>query len=138
MKIVFDSSIWVSAIKYGGVPLSSLLHAVDLNSIVTCDELEAEVVRIVSEKFTIDPLDIRQRLAHMLNRAIRVTITGYITGICRDPNDDFILECAVTANADLIVTGDKDLLSLESFRGIQILTPRQYLDRIDAALNPKI
>jgi len=53
-------------------------------------------------------------------------MAGY--GICRDPKDDFILECAQTGNADLIVTGDKDLLSLKSFGSIQIVTPRQYLD----------
>jgi len=75
---------------------------------------------------------VRAQLKMMLEDAIRVTITGSITGICRDPNDDFILECAVTGNADLIVTGDKDLLSLKSFRGIHLVTPRQYLDRIDA------
>ena len=71
----------------------------------------------------------RAQLKMMLEDAIRVTITGSITGICRDPNDDFILECAVTGNADLIVTGDKDLLALGSFEGVAILTPREYLDR---------
>jgi predicted nucleic acid-binding protein len=54
---------------------------------------------------------------------------GTLSGICRDPKDDFILECAQTGNADLIVTGDKDLLSLERFGATEILTPRQYLDR---------
>lgn len=58
-----------------------------------------------------------------------MTITGSVSGVCRDPKDDFILECAAKANADLIVTGDKDLLSLNSFGTIKIVTPRQYMDR---------
>jgi putative PIN family toxin of toxin-antitoxin system len=133
VKTVFDSSIWVSAIKFGGVPLAALLHAIDHDSLVTCDELEVEVLRILNEKFTIDPLDIQEKLVPLLTKADRVSITGSLTGICRDPNDDFILECALTGNADLIVTGDKDLLSLVSFRGIRILTPRDYLATVDHA-----
>jgi len=132
MIIVFDSSIWVSAIKYGGTPLKAILHALDRESIVTCNELEDEVVRIVSEKFDIPSKDVREQLANLLIKAGRVTITGSISGVCRDPNDDFILECALTANADLIVTGDKDLLSLNTYETIEIITPRQYLDRFEA------
>jgi len=46
---------------------------------------------------------------------------------CRDPKDNFILDCAVAGKANFIVTGDKDLLSLKSFRKIRIITPKQFL-----------
>lgn len=46
---------------------------------------------------------------------------------CRDPKDNMILELAVNGKADVIVTGDQDLLTLGSFRGIPIWTPAQYL-----------
>ncbi len=55
-------------------------------------------------------------------------VTGALTGICRDPNDDFILECALIGDADLIVTGDKDLLSIGVYKAIRIVTPGEYLD----------
>jgi predicted nucleic acid-binding protein len=55
-------------------------------------------------------------------------VPGILSGVCRDPKDDFILECAVLGNADVIVTGDKDLLALGEYEGIRIVTPRQYLD----------
>ena len=48
---------------------------------------------------------------------------------CRDPRDDKFLEVAVHGRADLIVTGDEDLLALNPFRGIAILTPSDYLGR---------
>ena len=48
---------------------------------------------------------------------------------CRDPRDDKFLEVAVHGRADLIVTGDADLLALHPFRGITILTPAKYLER---------
>ncbi|MFQ5771845.1 MAG: putative toxin-antitoxin system toxin component, PIN family [bacterium] len=50
--------------------------------------------------------------------------------ICRDPKDDKYLELAVSGGAKFIVSGDKDLLALNSFREISILTPEQFL-RLD-------
>jgi putative PIN family toxin of toxin-antitoxin system len=47
---------------------------------------------------------------------------------CRDPDDNRVLECAVAGGADLILTGDKDLLVMNPFRNISILTVRQFLD----------
>jgi hypothetical protein len=58
-------------------------------------------------------------------------LTNHLAGICRDPKDDFILECAEIGRADLIVTGDKDLLSLANYGRTEIVTPRQYLDRVE-------
>jgi predicted nucleic acid-binding protein len=48
---------------------------------------------------------------------------------CRDPSDDKFLEVAVNGRADLIITGDRDLLELDPFMGIAILTPAAYLAR---------
>jgi len=48
---------------------------------------------------------------------------------CRDTSDDIILALAVSANADVIVSSDNDLLTLHPWRGISILTPAQFLDQ---------
>lgn len=48
---------------------------------------------------------------------------------CRDPKDNKFLEVAVDGNAACVVSGDKDLLTLNPFRGIPVLTPREFLDR---------
>ena len=66
-------------------------------------------------------------LEELLRWAYRVQIQGSISGICRDPDDDAILETAVVAQANLPVAGDRDLLSLKSFQGIGIVTPVDYL-----------
>jgi uncharacterized protein len=55
-------------------------------------------------------------------------VTGELRGVCRDPKDDIVLECAALASADSIVTGDRDLLVLSFYRNSQIIIPRQYLD----------
>ena len=58
-----------------------------------------------------------------------VAVTGTLDAICRDPKDDMIFECRLKSQAEIILSGDHDLLSLKTYRGIQVLTARQYLDR---------
>ena len=55
-----------------------------------------------------------------------VTITERVA-VCRDPTDDKFLELAINGRADMIVTGDLDLLVLDRFRGIPIVTPRDFV-----------
>jgi len=57
---------------------------------------------------------------------LRIMITGSLR-VCRDPNDDMILECAVLASAQFMISGDKDLLVLGSYSGIRIVTPAEFL-----------
>jgi putative PIN family toxin of toxin-antitoxin system len=129
MRLVLsDTSLWISAIQFRGLPLEALRYSISRDTLLTCFELEDEIVRVLSQKFGHPESNVRAQLQVMLENAVRVSISGSVSGICRDPNDDFILECAATGNADLIVTGDKDLLSLKAYGTIPILTPRQYLD----------
>ena len=51
--------------------------------------------------------------------------------ICRDPDDDMVLATAIAAQADLILTGDEDLLVLAEHGGIRILSPRQFVELLD-------
>lgn len=51
---------------------------------------------------------------------------------CRDPNDDHVIATALAVNADIIVTGDKDLLALGQFRSVRILTARDFLTEVAA------
>jgi putative PIN family toxin of toxin-antitoxin system len=129
MIVALDSSVWISALVFGGVPGRALIRAQTIDSMLICTQIENEVIRIMWEKFGDTPEKVRSRMSYFLKGSTRVIVTGDLTGICRDPKDDFILECAVKGRADLIVTGDKDLLALGSFEGVAILTPREYLDR---------
>jgi predicted nucleic acid-binding protein len=65
-------------------------------------------------------------MAGWLPFPLRVTITGVLRA-CRDPNDDMVLECAVVAGAQVIVSGDKDLLALDPYNGIRIVSPAEFL-----------
>lgn len=94
--------------------------------IATCDEIDAEIVRVLTEKFSWEPHRATSALEAIQARGIRVKIRGTIK-ICRDANDDMFLECAALAKADLLVAGDKDLLTLGSYKRTRIITPSEYL-----------
>ena len=67
-------------------------------------------------------------LDYVMAAATIVVITEEVRA-CRDPKDDMVLELAVNGSATCIISGDADLLALHPFRGIPILTPRQFLDQ---------
>ena len=129
MIIVIDTSIWLSALQFGKkqtVPIRAVEKALRSDTLATSSPMNAEIRRVLQEKFHWSPNDAERLVAAYFERAIHVDLAGTIH-FCRDPNDDMILECAVVSGAQCIVTGDKDLLVLGSFQGIQLVTPAQYL-----------
>ena len=79
--------------------------------IATCDEIDAEIVRVLTEKFFSEQHRAASALQSILARGLRVRVQGTVI-VCRDPGDDMFLECPAHAKADLLVAGDKDLLTL--------------------------
>lgn len=94
--------------------------------IATCDEIDAEIVRILTKKFSWEQHRATLALQTILPCGIRVRIRDTVK-VCRDPNDDMFLECADLAKADFLVAGDKDLLTLDTYKGTRIVTPSEYL-----------
>ena len=128
MIVVFDSGIWVSAMEFGGTPLEAVIRAIAHDRFAVCDQIQEEVVRVLTRKFGWEAQRACADLAFYWLDAVRVELEGRVTGICRDPKDEPILECAERAQAEYIVTGDHDLLSLGSYRGIRIMTARDYVE----------
>lgn len=67
-------------------------------------------------------------MAFMREHALRVTPNILPAETVRDPKDVAILACAVAGDAEVVVTGDLDLLSLGTFRGVRIVSPRQFVE----------
>lgn len=135
MIVVLDTNVWISALEFGGTPGIALTHALTVDQIAISDFIEHEVVRVLVQKFGRDSGTVQAMLDEFLQPACRVRICGTVSGLCRDANDDAILETAVTAKATLLVAGDKDLLSLGSFQGIEIVPPSVYVRRATSGAN---
>lgn len=84
----------------------------------------------IRQKYGLSAQDIETVLALILLRGEAVSPARRID-ICRDPKDNVILEVAVDGNANVISSGDKDLLSLREFEGIPIVVPAEFLRRLE-------
>jgi putative PIN family toxin of toxin-antitoxin system len=127
--VAFDTSVWISALHFErrqSPPILALEAARNRHIIATCVEIEREIFRILAGKFGWEPASVEYRLGFFLARSVDVSIQGNVHA-CRDPNDDMVLECALISGAQFIVAGDKDLLVLDPFKGIRIVTPAEFL-----------
>jgi putative PIN family toxin of toxin-antitoxin system len=127
---VFDTNVLVSAlILPNSTSQQALTKALKngqiVQSLATLDELKQVIERDKFDKY----LTREERLrffTSLVYEAILVEITVSITE-CRDPKDNKFLELAISANAQTIISGDEDLLTLHPFRHITILKPSDFL-----------
>lgn len=135
MKVVFDTNVVASASFWRGTPFDCLAAwAQGRCAAVVSPELLAEYHETIGEL----RLDYPQRppvewVDALTESAELIFPTERATGATPDPADEMVLECALAGEADYIVTGDKKhLLPLREFRGIPIVTPADFLRRLDA------
>jgi len=130
-RFVFDTSAIISAaLLKQSVSRRAFDRAIAegelLVSTDTIDELNEVLGRPDFEQYITEE-ERMEFLAVLLREARLVEVQIHI-GECRDPRDNKFLELAISGEATCIVTGDQDLLVLHPFRGIQIVTPRVFLE----------
>ena len=129
MRIVVDTNVIISALVFGGLPRQVLdLVAAGMCSLYFSPSIQAEVERILEEKFGWSAEEIQTGTRTLWSFGTRVDPQVSLAVITDDPDDDRILECAMAADADAIVSGDRHLLHLGSFQSIPVRTSRQFLD----------
>ena len=124
MRVVVDTNIFISAaIKSQTIPNIAVYRAAQRGVLLKSHVTEAELMAVIDRPYLARLIsrDARNRLLQLMAMAELVTITERVTA-CRDPKDDKFLELAVNGHADLILTGDNDLLVLNPFRDIPIVT----------------
>jgi putative PIN family toxin of toxin-antitoxin system len=128
MKIVLDANVIIAAFAARGLCESIMEVCLSEHEIVLSDDLLDEVLRNLRLKIKL-PISIVENIGELLHEYSNILIPVALpSDVCRDPDDIKILGLAVVSDADYIVTGDKDLLVLESFQGIPILSPRSFSD----------
>ena len=101
--------------------------------IVLCKQLRYEIFKVIKYPRLKDSVSTEKlnRLFTLLKNEIRDYTPDCTISECRDPKDNFLLELAVSAGADNLVTGDQDLLTLNPFRGVQIVKPSEFEKILD-------
>ena len=129
-RFVFDTNVIVSALLFNdSVPGQAFIRALNHGMILVSGALVGELSRVLArDRF--DRYVTREERDEFLESLIResnlIEITEAVQ-VCCDPKDDQVLELAVNGNATYILTGDADLLVLNPFRGVEIVTPAEFL-----------
>lgn len=131
VAVVYDTNVLVSGIGFGGKPweclLLSFVGGVEMvASEQTLDEFE-RVIAYEHLPFTREEQRVLPRLVRREATVVEPEVD--VREIDEDPDDDKFLECAVAADADYLVSGDDHVLDVEEFRGTEIVTADEFLQR---------
>ena len=134
-RVVLDTNVLISAVLSPyGKPFACLSWVLDHATLIASrellDELETRLARPKFSKY-VDDVKRRAFVADLALAAMQVELPGFIRA-CHDPEDDKLLEIAIIGRADCLVTGDQDLLILDPFQLIPILTPASFLTAVGA------
>ena len=132
MKIVFDANVLVAAFAARGLCADLFEACLEAHECTASVPILAEAEGALRSKIHL-PAPRAAAIRCFLEEYLRLVTPATVEAdSCRDPDDLLILGTAIAAGADCIVSGDKDLLVLGSFRGIAILKPRALWDRISS------
>lgn len=131
MRCVFDTSVLISALLLSdSTPRKALNLALRQGTLLLSFSVLAELDEVLGRRQFrryVDEETVRAFLAGLIGEAEWVEVEARLA-VCRDPRDDKILELAASGEATCVVSGDQDLLVLDPFRGIRILSPQAFLE----------
>ena len=132
-RVTLDSNVYLSGFVFGGKPKRVLEMAIDGEiEVAVSDPIIQEVRRHLLGKFGWSEPRAAEAIESITEFAKHVTPTETIDTVPTDPDDNRVLECAVSAGSQTIVTGDDDLLRIVAFRGIEIVRVADFLTRFSA------
>ena len=134
MKIVIDTNVFISAVFFGGLPLQVLQSVISKqNDAYISPEIWDEYNDVIERMTKKYPSRLKQQLIDEVFKLFKVIIPSSEISICRDPDDDKFISCALDAECMYIVSGDDDLLSLRNVDDIGICTPSEFLNAMKMA-----
>ena len=131
MRVILDTNVFISGIFFSGPP-SHILKAWANQSlqIVLSQQILNEYQRVSEElSFKFQKIDILPIIELVTIHGQFIDTQGFDISVCEDPEDDKFLECAVAGKCITIVSGDKHLLKLSGYKGITVLSPRDFADK---------
>jgi putative PIN family toxin of toxin-antitoxin system len=130
MRIFFDTNVLVSALTTHGVCAELLRIVIKSHELILSEQVLAELQRILRDRFDATAQEVRAALELLSEFHVQMNSVKLPDMKVRDPDDLVILSSAIDANVDVLVTGDKDLLSLASRSPIKIVSPRSLMEML--------
>lgn len=126
MRLLLDTNVLVAALVARGTCSDLLEHCVRHHVVISSRPLLDELRGVLSEKFLQRGIDVRAAV-RLFEDTFTLVVPGALESpVCRDRDDDIVLATACAGECTAIVTGDQDLLILDPFQGIRVLTPSAF------------
>lgn len=129
MKIVLDANVLVAAFGTRGLCSELFAYCLFEHKITTSEFIINETIKSLQEDFSMPQEKTQEHRQFLLNETTVVEPLDIPQTVLRNPSDVKILGTAWADKVDVIITGDKDLLELGEFKGISILSPRQFWEK---------
>ena len=128
MRVLFDTNVLIAAFISEGVCAKLMRRARKRQfSLVSSPAILQEFQDVLIRKFSATRRESQEALQVIMEAVEAMTQSERaVTGVCRDPEDDRILGCALSGEVDYLITGDEDLLVMKQFKAIRIITPRDF------------
>jgi putative PIN family toxin of toxin-antitoxin system len=131
IRVVIDSNVWLSGLVFGGKPGKIIELFIDeAILVIVSEELISELRRKITQRFPlfIPHLDLLE--ASLRKDTVMVKLGSQTVTVSRDPDDDKFIETALLGECQYIISGDKDLLAIRSYKNIRIIKPAEFLELI--------
>ena len=130
MKIVIDTDILISAAFFGGIP-RKVIQAIVEEKVTACanDLIIEEYEEIKEEMLLRKKGKLSDDIFDSYLRKVKIVDPVTVVDVCRDPDDNKFIACAMDAEAIYVVSGDKDLLAVEHYEEIEIVTAKEFYER---------
>jgi putative PIN family toxin of toxin-antitoxin system len=128
LRVVVDTNVYISAIFWGGKPRRLIdLGRDDKIQIFTSEEIEQEISDKLMTKFGLNADDAGRVMADFSTFTKSIRVSRRIHVVKDDPDDNKFIECAVECGAEFIISGDKHLLRMKKYKGINIMNAATFL-----------
>lgn len=127
MNIVFDTNVLVSAFLFGGTSGKAIEFCIENDEIYISPFIKEELTLILQTKFRLINSDIAVISEMLASGFSQVRPNTPIPIVCRDKDDNNILQLAESVHAHFIITGDNDLLILKQYKNTLIVSPAEFL-----------
>ncbi len=128
MKIVFDTNVILSAFLTQGLSSRVLDLCLDGHRLFISEWIITETTEKLKTKFKVPASELIRTRDFLMTAFEIIEPGGPVPDLCRDRDDNNILHLAEECKADLIITGDRDLLVLKVFQNCRIIDPRTYME----------
>ena len=129
IPIVIDTNVLISGYLWSGKPRQAIRIIAPPYEILYCRESLTELVRILSEKFSLAPDEILKIISDIKHNGKHVHIASDESPISEDLSDNLFINLAIDGRAKTIVSGDSHLLRLGKFKGIEIINVADFLKK---------